>query len=235
MAPKKVTPRGKAAQPPKASAAKKPAAKKAAPKKRGSTQRFIRAIYSPAGGTRLTLNNGNRFLLQPRGQVGDLAPVTKDDRDDPIYIQNLAVMFEEISAAEAKKIIASQNINAQPNRPRTIDYIKDEYGNPVNQNVKVEKPFEQQGQVVAHIEDGPEGRFTDGHQGRITRAPGEAPQQVAVPGSQQNPGPQVPSNIPPEQAADWLARNATNQEGAADALRSALNVEVSPTQKDITP
>lgn len=235
MAPKKVTPRGKAAAAPSARTTGK-RAQPTPPKKRGTTQRYIRAIYAPAGGTRLTLNNGNRFHLQPRGQINDLAPVTKDDITDPVYVQNKNLMFEEISSAEAKKIIEGQATNAQTPRNRgVIEHIRDEYGNPVNQEVKMEQPFEQQGQVVANIEDGPSGRFTDGYQGKITRAPGEAPQQVSVPGSVGNPLPEVPSDVPPEQVADWVARNAKSAEAAADALRSGLSVEVAQAQKEIKP
>lgn len=232
MPPKKVTPRGKAAKntaSPKATGKQKPAA---APRKRGSTKRFIRAIYAPAGGTRITLNNGSRFQLQPRGQIGDLAPVDKDDMNDPIYHQNKGVMFEEISEAEAKKIMEKQSTNAQaPRQASVLSQIRDEYGNPMKQSVKVEQPFEQQGQVVATVEDSAPGRFTDGHQGLITRSEGGmAPDQQVVPGSQGHPQQQqVPDNVPPEQAADWLARN-TEQDAHA-----TLRASVGPTQREITP
>lgn len=232
--PKKVTPRGKAASAPKASpraTGKKPAKK--APAKRTPTQRFIRAIYSPAGGTRLTLDNGSRFELKPRGEINDCAPVSKEDMLDPKYIANKDVIFEEITAAEAKKIMEKQATNAQAPRRRSsvLDHIKDEYGNPVK-GARMEQSFEQQGQTVAQISDGPGGRFTDGYQGTITRSPGEAPVQQAVAGSVQNPIPEIPNNIPPEQHADWLARNA--EQLGVDA-HGALRASVTPTQREIDP
>lgn len=217
--PKKVTPRGKAATTPKVTPAKKSTTKKKkSPAKRGPTQRYVRNLHGAAGGVRILLDNENKIALKPRGEVGDLAPVTKEDRSDPKYVANYGVLFEEISSAEAQKVIEKQSTNAQAPRQRTIDLIRDEYGDPVKGEVKMEESFEAQGQVVAHIQDGPDGRFTEGHQGLITRADAQAPEQVEVPGS-----------APVQKSGDQLARGKT--QGDADALRDNLRVSVDPVQK----
>lgn len=231
MPAKKVTPRGKAASGPKASPRATGKKQASAPKKRGSTRRYIRSIYSPAGGTRISLANGSRFILSPRGQIGDCAPVTKEDMLDPNYVSNKGAIFEEISAAEAQSIIEKQATNAQaPRQHSTMSQLTNAKGeNYVQNNPTVEQSFESQGVTVARIEDGPEGRFTDGHQGLITREAGGAPEQVHPPGSPQNSGPQVPADVPPEQRADWLARNA--EIDAHGALRSSI----APPQREITP
>lgn len=235
MPPKRVTPRGKAAQPPEAvpPAPKKTAKKKPAAKRSTSTTRFIRNLHGAGGGVRFTLTDDTRIKLEPRGHVGDIAPVSKEQRDDPIYIRNNGSLFEELTVAQAKAIMEKQTINAQAPRPTVYDHLLNERGEKYQRGPVIEKPFEQQGQVVAHIEDGPAGRFTDGHQGMITRANAAAPEQVAVPGSVQNPGPQVPSNIPPEQVADWVARNTPKGEDAQVDL--GLRAQIAPVERDITP
>lgn len=256
MAPKKVTPRGRAASPPEAPLPAPKPKKKTAAKKRQtrakptSTTRYIRAIYSPAGGTRITLSDDRRIQLAPRGQVGDIAIVSEEDREDVLYQRNFGHTFEEISAAEAKDILSKQNTNQQaPREFGIMDELRNAKGEPYAQaKPTIEIPFEQQGQVVAHISDAPAGRFTDGHQERIERAPGAAPQQVAVPGSVQNPtGGQMPAGLseaqaaeylglPREQRADWLARLRGNTEAgqavAAEAYTQSLRVNVAPTQRE---
>lgn len=227
MAPKKVTPRGKAAKPP---TQKKPPAKKAAKKttrsRSASTSKkvFIRSLVGAAGGVRLSFDED--YKLTPRGQIGDIVQVTEDDRLTPSYQADLNVLFHEISEEEAREAISKQATNAQaPRQPALMDIIKNERGESYAQaEPQVEVPFEQQGEVVATISDGPDGRFTDGYQGTITRSGGEAPQQVAAPGSVQNPLPEVPSDVPPEQVADWVARNTKSEQTAADAVRNSLRV-----------
>lgn len=240
--PKKVTPRGKAASAPKKTTARKTTTKKA-PAKRGSTQRYIRAIYSPAGGTRLTLNNGSHFELKPRGQIGDCAAVTKEDMLDPIYIQNKDMLFEEITAAEAKKVMEKQVTNAQaPRQNPLMGTLTNERGETYQQNdPTVEQAFEQQGKTVGHLQPAADGRFTSGNQD-IAR-PME-PEHAEVPGSVEHPTSadqqmrniQVPADIPPEQISDWIARNnPSNNEDVNAQADLGLRASIAPVQKDITP
>lgn len=229
MAPKKVTPRGKAAKPPvnkPKTAAKKPARKPRAKKtEEVQERRFIRNLTGAAGGVRLVFES--QYKLEPRGFVGDMVQVYEDDWLSPNYTTDLGILFEELTVEQAKEVLTKQSTNAQaPRQDALMDVLRNERGEKYTQaDPTIEQPFERQGQVVATVEDGPEGRFTTGYQGKITRTSAEAPQQVPVPGSAQNPGPQVPSDIPPEQVADWVARNrAQDEQAAADALRDSLNV-----------
>lgn len=239
MPPKKVSPRGKGASAPKKSptpsSPQGKKTKKTASKKKPSTSgtRYVRSLYG--SDARITLDNGLVLNLKPRGQVGDLAPVDADDRADQKYALNKNLLFEEVSAAEAKQILEKQATNAQAPRNTTFDLLQNERGESYAQDAPViEEPFENQGTVVANVEDTGSGRFSEKNT-ELTRPPGAAPEQASPPGSVGNPGPQIPSDVPPEQHADWLARNSGGEDAAADQLRGSLKSSVAPVQKDIDP
>lgn len=234
--PKKLAPRGKGASAPKKKSrtpSQKATPKKTATKKSSPSTgiRYVRSIYGSEA--RITLDNGLVINLKPRGQVGDLAPVDAEDRADQKYALNKDLLFEEISQAEAKQILEKQSTNAQAPRNTTFDLLENELGQPYAQDAPtIEEPFEEQGTVVASIDTDPTQQPR--YQEQITR-PVASPEQVAVPGSVQNPGPQVPAHVPPEQAADWLARNSGDEASAADQLRGSLNPSVGPVQREIDP
>lgn len=246
MAPKKVTPAGRAAPAPKATPAKQSAKKKASTSQKKtatSTSRYIRNLRYAAGGVRIDLAD-RRIHLEPRGQVGDLAAISKDDREDPIYQRNLGTLFEEISKVEADSVIQKQNTNAQGPRQGTMDILRDEHGKAYPNPVKIEKSFEEQGAVVGQVSVAKEG-VSANNTGNIERS-GLEPAEVQVPGSRPAVSNAMPEgltepqaieylNTPPEQRADFLARirggGEAGASAAAEAYRDSLRVSIEPTQR----
>lgn len=217
MAPKKVQPNGKAAAPKRTTAAKKPAAKKKAAPKKKDAAKFVRNIRNIT--VRATLESGRRIELKPRGERGDMASLTKEDVDDTRVIENIGMIWEILGSAEAQDILHKQATNQQVN-PTAFDQLLNEYGKPYEgDDAKLEQVFEEQGEVVANVEDTGDGRFTQNNQ-QLVRNSGEAPEVVSPPGAR--------GNEITEGQLDQLARDA--QDG--DSLRSALNVSVQPTQKE---
>ena len=215
MPPKKLTPNGKAApkkQTPPAAPKKTAAAKKPA----SSSTKFVRNIRNIT--VRGTLDNGRRIELKPRGERGDLISLSKEDVNDSKVVENMGMIWEIVSEAEAQDILNKQATNQQVGET-AFDQLLNEYGKPYEQGVKVEESFENQGEVVATVEDTGDGRFTEGNTNLI-RSSGGAPEVVSPPGAQGNPV--------TEAQLDVLARDSQVD---GDALRSVLNVSVEPTQR----
>lgn len=245
MAPKSVKGQGRVTAKPAASPKPKPkkkAAKKAkAPAVNSSSVHYIRNLHHGAGGARFDLSVVDvRIHLEPRGQRGDMRLVTEEMISDPVYQHNLGILFEEVPIEEGTEILRKQAINQQQG-PSTYDLLTNEYGQKYDPNTRatVTAPFEQQGQVVARLSPGADGRNTSGNVD-ITRQvqPQEffgnnAPQQQPV----FNPD-IVPQGISIEQAElfiqtpreerlalveSWIRQNAE-----AEGYRNTLNVIVEP-------
>lgn len=190
--------------PPRKKTADEPAAEKPARRPR-STQKFARNLYgSPLG---LRLAGGDRIELRPRGQRGDLAPITKDQQGDAKMLLNIGVTVEVISEAEARKIIEAQNTNQQAFHP-TAAILRDALGRPYeNPEVRVEADPQAQGETVALLKDG---------QIVTQRVPGKGQQMVRNPSSV---GPRIATGIPGGDdefagllEADDAAKNGTSLE-----------------------
>lgn len=139
------------------------------------------------------------------------------------------MLYEVIEDDLAREIIQKQSTNQQVHTP--LDFLLNERGERYQQAPVTAPSYEQQGEVVASIEQTGQGRYTqDNTEVRRNAGP---PQIANVPGSVGNPVPEVPSHIPAEQVADWVARNYGD--AAGEALRASLNVSVAPTQREITP
>jgi hypothetical protein len=179
MPPKKLTPNGQAAKPAgnKAIPVKNTATKaKAAPKSNGSATKYIRNVRGVE--IRVTFDTGRKIHLSPRGQRNDMVAVSKDELEDPIFLNNLGSLYEVISSADAAKIRESQMTNASTlNSPRPEDIIKNEFGNDTQfggvepSNAEISIPV---GTLVEK-----ETRYTKGPE--VTRS--IAPEKVDVPGS----------------------------------------------------
>lgn len=234
MPPKKVTPRGKSAPAPKAEPASKPkrprtkkAAPKAAPKR--TTATYLRNLHGIPVNFRFSEEtSGRRVELRPRGERGDITKVSKDEIEDPIFMMNQDSLFELISSAETRDVLDKQTHNQQKGSP-LVDMLRNELGDPIDK-VTIEKPFEQQSITVAEIEQtGPTNKM---QQGEVIHR-GVTPKRAALPGTQDNPGPEIPDSVGPEEAADWLARNAQKEgiEGPAAGLGN-LGVSIDPVQRE---
>jgi hypothetical protein len=154
-------------------------------------------------------------------------PLAPEQHDDPIFLDNIGMIYEVIPASEANEIRRKQQINQQVG-PTAFDFLVNERGEKIT-SARVTQPFEQQSFTVANIQQAQDTRHTQNNE-QLERPMG--PQQVAVPGS---PGtvPQVPSDIPAEQVADWIARNSPKGEDSnlGDVLRSQFNVRMEPPQR----
>lgn len=160
------------------------------------TQKYIRSIrYVPVG---VRLGTGRRINLQPRGMRGDCAPVSKDEMQDEIFLGNVGLLFEVIPAAEAADVISKQTTNQQSAHP-ALSQLRNSKGDEYERGVVIEENFEDQGKKVALVSD----------RGMI--------QRFKAPGTTDQPLPEVPSDVPPEEVADWVARN-TKVEGPEAGL-----------------
>lgn len=159
-----------------------------APKKRAAPQqKFIRNVrYVPVS---IRLDTGRKIDLKPRGYRGDCVPVNKTEMQDDKFVGNMGILFEVIPASEAKEVISKQTTNQQSVHP-ALNQIRNAYGEPYERGVVVEENFDDQSQTVGVISD----------RGQITR--------FKAPGTVDQPLPDIPSDVPPEEASDWLARNA---------------------------
>lgn len=153
--------------------------------------------------------NGRKIELAARGQRGDISPLKAGDQEDDIFLMNQGLLFETITTAEAKKIAANQQTNSNARLHPALASMRNELGEPYAEGaIKTEAELTSQGKIVANLDD--KGDIPIDRRTGIRRA--------SVPGSVENPGMDVPAHIPPEEAADWVARQKT--EGVEAGLGS---------------
>lgn len=192
--------------PPKKASAEASAEKPA--RRPRSTQKFIRNLYgTPVG---LRLSGGERIDLRPRGQRGDLAPISKEQEKDSKLMLNLGLVVELVSEAEATQVVVAQNTNQQAYHP-ALQILRNEHGNEYSQqDIRVEADPQQQGEVVAQIKDG---QIVTQH------VPGRGEQMVREPNKPRSVGPNVATHIAGSDAemaqllqADDIAKSGTSLE-----------------------
>lgn len=172
-------------------------------------QKYVRNTrYVPVG---IRLGTGRRINLQPRGQRGDCAPVSKDEMSDEIFLGNVGLVFEVIPAAEAADVIMKQTTNQQTAHP-ALSQLRNAKGEGYERGVVVEENFDDQGKTVAAISD----------RGMI--------QRFKAPGTTDQPLPEIPDGVPPEEVSDWVARN-TKVEGPEAGL-AGLKVNTEELHKE---
>lgn len=252
-APKSVKGQGRVTAP--APSTPKPARKTASKKKAkapatdSKSVHYIRNLHGGAGGARFDLSVvDTRIHLEPRGRRGDMRLVTEEMTVDPVYQMNLGVLFEEVPILEGQEIIRKQTINQQ-NGPSTFDLLTNEYGEKyVQTRASVTAPFEQQGQVVARMVPGADGRNTTGNvdferSAKPTDFFGGrqlGPQAVEVPGSTPVFNPDVmPQGLSVEQGQVFIETPREQRQQLveqwriaaleAEGYRNELNVNVEPT------
>lgn len=165
------------------------------PAKKKPEQKFIRNVRHVQVGVRL--GTGRRIDLRPRGERGDTVPVSEEEQQDEIFLGNIDLLFELLGSEEAKKNIAKQATNQQSVHP-ALAQMRNALGEEYTGVVMVEESNEER-PVIAAVDS----------RGMITR--------FKAPGTVDKPMPEVPSNIPPEQVSDWIARNS-NLEGPEAGL-----------------
>lgn len=182
------------------------------PAKKKAEQLFVRNVRHVPVSVRL--DTGKRLELRPRGQRGDCAPVTEEEMQDDKFLRNSGNLFEVITSSEANNVIEKQTTNQQAVHP-ALAHIRNERNEPYEKGVVVGEEFTAEGQKVAVVSE----------RGEI--------QRFKAPGSVDNPLPDIPSHVPPEEAADWLARQKT-LEGPEAGLGNirVTKGEVNKTQGD---
>lgn len=175
-------------------------------------QKFVRNILEVPVGFRFQ-KSGSRLDLAARGQRGDTRPVDKEDLEDSVYAANHGVLFEEITAAEAKAVIEKQSTNISENRTHPAwDSIRTEQGEEYeNQEVRLESEEDQGAVVVAKTKRQAEGV------GEVVIDRGVGIRRAGLPGTEGHDLPNVPDHVAPEDQAEYLARERANRE-ALDGL-----------------
>jgi len=198
MPPKKVSPRGTAAEPAgaKVTATRKPAAKKAAAKpaakKPENTTNFIRNIRGVD--IRVTFDSKRRIQLNARGQRGDMAAISKEELDDAIFLDNLGVLYEVISGADAQEIRAKQLTNASSYAsPRPEDILRSEHDKPT-QFTGVGQSDADRSITIGKLNE-VEGRPNEEKSIEVTRS--VQPERVDIPGSSSLDGYGQPVSVAP--------------------------------------
>lgn len=182
MPPKKLTPNGQAAEPAgnKAIPAKKTATKaKSAPKRSTNANKYIRNIRGVD--VRVTFDSGRKVTLSPRGQRNDMTAISKEELDDPIFLNNLGGLYEVISSAEAEKIREKQMTNASSyNSPRPEQILRTEHDKP-SEFAGISPSNVDQSITIGHLNE-TEGRNNEEKSIEVTRNH-VGPRVAVVPGS----------------------------------------------------
>lgn len=181
--------------------------------RRSSTQKYIRNLYgSPLG---LRVSKDDRIELRPRGQRGDLVPVSKEQISK--LAPNIDFMVELISEAEAARVITSQTNNQQSYHPALIA-LRDPLGGEYDQDdVELGVDPQDEGETVAYLKDGD--IVTE-------RIPGKGQQMVRNPPRQL--GPQIIGNLPGSDAifaAEMAADDASKDGQTVDEVLGGFDVE----------
>jgi DNA-binding transcriptional MerR regulator len=189
--------------------AEKKTTKKAAPKRKPRQERYIRNLRN----VHVSLKGIDRRLeLAPRGQRNDAVQLKKGEEGE---LTDVGVLCEVITATEAEKIRDKQLTNYQQQTHPAFATIRNEHGEEYSpDSIKVEQEYHHdRGEKVADLKDG---------QVQIDRGVGI--RRSLAPGTEDRALPQIPESVPPEEQADWLARNST--QGLGD-----VRVSVDETQK----
>lgn len=240
--PKRLTPRGEAAPPVEPNIAQAAIPRKPAQRKRQTKisdkpgVKYVRNIRGIECRFTLQDGKGRRIGLAPRGQRGDIEIVNKEDQEDPIYLANEGLLFEVITAAEAKRIIANQQINAREEEHPIWSQLRNEKGQGYQQrHATIEESIESKAIVVADIKEAGAGRFTDKNVQEVRR--GAGPMFIEAPGSAGHPATgymqSVPGDISPEDYHDFLLwKQFMAQRNAATPDVDDLEVTIAPTETE---
>lgn len=156
--------------------------------------------------------------LKPRGERNDMMKLEKEDHNDPILLDNLALgCIEIITAAEAAKIIRNQSTNQQVGVHPAIEMLRTPTGKEYAEGaVQGVEDYVDESVVVAELNPvgGEYGELVvdrGGIQRQLTQAPGQAAEQGRTLGG--NPH-LLSDGFAAERARDEVAR-AKNIEGPA--------------------
>lgn len=188
-----------------------PAESDTTPKRRArSTQRYVRNLYTSPLGLRVSVDE--RFEFRPRGQRGDLVPMSKEQIAK--LGGNVGLVVEVISEAEALKIIEAQTTNQQAYHP-ALSALRDPLGDAYEQEtVELAADPQSEGETVALLRDG---------QIVTERVPGKGQQIVRDP---RPVGPRIATDIPgSDMGADIAADDAAKSGQSLEDVLGGFDVE----------
>jgi hypothetical protein len=139
-----------------------------------NTQKYIRNLYGSLVRVKFSRHTPAErgIILQPRGQRGDLSPVSAEDLNDPVFLDNQGSLFELVDGDQAREIVGKQTTNQQAIHP-ALSALRNEKNEEYEQKVvTVDESFEKQGVTVAQLEDG---QVVVNSEGIQRRKRGEAP------------------------------------------------------------
>lgn len=178
-------------------APKKP---KTAAKPRRTQQKHYRNLQNVPISFRLN-ESDRKVTLAARGQRGDVDVIKKGEMQDPIFLANRDLIFEVITAEEAKVVIEKQSTNISEHRSHPAwDTIRTPTGEEYNQSeVRLEDQALSTGAPLdVEVQDGNIVLERQGQKGvQIKRA--------ALPGSEDRPLPHIPDSVAPEDQAQYLS------------------------------
>jgi hypothetical protein len=110
-----------------------------------------------------------------------MTAISKDELDDPIFLNNLGSLYEVISAADAQEIREKQMTNASTlSQPRPEDILTDQLGNAGN-FTGLDQSNTEKSITIGHLNE-VEGRPNEQKATEITRS-SVGPRVAVVPGS----------------------------------------------------
>lgn len=215
--PKKLDPKGQSAPPPAPDFVASNDSVRTRANEIAAQQAKFSAAFKPKAGTlyvrniraidcRVTLDTGRRIELKARGQVDDIAPVSREEQTDSKFIINIGLLYEVLDVKDAAEVIRKQAINAQTARPRNplLDHLVNAKGEEYEiTDVHIDPLEQERSIVVGQVTGAPDGRSTTDNT-QIVRQ-GSGPQEVSVPGSRMNPTPEIPSDISAEDVREYVA------------------------------
>lgn len=224
--PGQLNPRGEAAPPVEPNVASAEIKKKA-PKK-------AKAVKKVKAGTdyaynlrnvqaRVTLDSGREIIFAPRGQRGDLQPVSADEQKDSKFLMNLGYIFEVVPFEVAAAIIEKQATNQQAQGPSLWDHLTNEYGKKYERHDIHVEPQAQRSIVVGQIAPDVGDRHVSANPEGLVVRPVTGPAEAQVPGSRghqaTNEINSLPDNLRAEDVAEFMAWKRAQAEAQAAADR----------------
>lgn len=168
---------------------------------RDNQKRYVRNMSGAPFRMKLSRHTGGQhgIALKPRGERGDISPLEDGDLEDMILRDNMALgLIEIVTESEAHGAMSKQTTNQQAVHP-ALAALRNEKGDG-GMTLNVDKSMEEQGIVVAQLEDG-QIAFERGKGGPniVRRQPGESPGTPAnIPGSE-------PGHAPANESASFLS------------------------------
>jgi hypothetical protein len=178
---------------------------------------YARNLRNADASIRLTRQEGKKRRLEfkPRGERGDIQPLEKDDLNDVALLDNVGLLVEIITAAEAKDIISKQVVNRQQQVHPAMAMLRNALG---EEYAQTEVPVVHDGSyTIAHLNPvgGEAGNLPDQGRGVDWNAIHQG----------QAPVPERPRSIGgnPAIISDGFARN--DSKAATDALARKKSLE----------